>query len=200
MEDNSNMLDNAIVDGEKTKDEIFSEKASEIRQRCNNTGIEFQEKVLEEGSLMLRVNLNAGREKRSLAISSTSNANKFLAIDFENYCFLMGYEAICSYKNQVIEASIRSVTIDPLSLLSYFRGEPSTIETDETSEVVISALASSEVYPEIKIGPPSKAFYALTRSGNRGLTLKLNKIKSRRHDDAVAELNKTQIVYSFNLI
>jgi len=104
--DTDSANDDADNKTEFSKAQLFSEKLNEIKIKCHTSGIEFENKN-NDGSVYAKISINAGRTKRSFIIRSLNNAIRFLNIDFENYNFIHGYEAISCYSKGLIEASIR---------------------------------------------------------------------------------------------
>jgi hypothetical protein len=119
-----------------------------------------------------------------------------LAIPFEDYVFVSGFEAICSYSEGVIEASIR-----PLSFPSFgwmdrlFRGEDTATST--TTEITVYPPLHSPAQPVLKICAASKEMQTLLGAGPqpRRLSLTISNINVNQNDTAA----KVLIRYSDSL-
>lgn len=179
-------IDNGI---ERSKAQLFSEKLNEIRKRCHKSDIGYELKQTED-STYARVSISAGQGKRTLHIGSLNNADRFLDINFEEYRFISGYEAIYCISKGKIEASVRtSGFTDRINVLSRLRNDVEGMETDETREIVIEPSSGNKNSPTIRVGEPSKEFLVLLRRGIPArLTFSLIGIQARHHDDVAREL------------
>ena len=76
-----------------------------IVERCKAAKIEYEFHTFED-EIMLEVVLPAGRQKRSIYISSLENAAELLNLEFESYVFIGDYQAICIYDKEYIEIAV----------------------------------------------------------------------------------------------
>jgi hypothetical protein len=91
-------------------EEKIEQLKQELERRCSEAGLQRGQVLLSSGKNALMIDLPAGRRKKRLIIEDISATERIIEIPFENYHFLSDYEAICSYKEGLIEASIGLVT------------------------------------------------------------------------------------------
>ncbi len=101
------------------QDAEFLYARQELQERCTPSGIKLYELDTVFGSASLCIELSSGREKRVVRLFNTKQIKKLLELPFEDYIFLGDYIAICSYKNGIIEAELRSAK--PLSGTPLYR-------------------------------------------------------------------------------
>jgi hypothetical protein len=92
-------------DDESSNDDGVIEKYEAIKRRCDDAKL-TSELILDSSFPRIRVHLPAGRETRTLVVTSASSADALLARSFESICFVGDYEAICSYAEGYIEAAV----------------------------------------------------------------------------------------------
>lgn len=169
-------IDEPNPDSEKLK--ILCE---ELKQRCQKAQIDFEEEDFEEiGGKVLKVGIPAGRDKRWEYFLEVQDAKLFLSIPFEEYIFLSGYEAICSYKNGEIEALITTVSPQNFQFLC------NQLFTNK-SEL---KLAPSEgiIAHELEISLTSNKIKAFCSPRREQLSLKIANIHLSHHDQALSIL------------
>jgi hypothetical protein len=169
--------------------EVAASRA-EFERRCNAAKITIN--VLpgfEEGEIYYEMSLPAGRETRPLYVSP-DGLPSLLAIPFEDYIFLSGYEAICSYKARTIEVGVRvlggmSQPAAERKLLSLEKRDSASID-----RTLVTLESPDGVLPQLEIGPPTEAFLRLSRTPLRRLTLKLSGSSVKTHDESLALVQK----------
>ena len=105
-----------VSDIKKQIKRLFERFKTSIKTRCEKAGVDFKlvEAQSDENNEAIVVSLTEGREKREILISSAFEASDLSNFPFENYHFLSGYQAICSYKYNYIEAIL--VTLEQNSI------------------------------------------------------------------------------------
>src|SRR5271166_3439983 len=139
----------------------FPSALDEIKGRCEARGIEFSQRILNDGTQYALVLLNAGREKRELFIGSEEIARWIRSIYFEEYVFVSGFEAVCSYSKGTIEAAIRGLPFASSGVMRrlWEGGDGSS------GELTITPPQPSPGQPVLRIGPFSQELQALLRGG-----------------------------------
>ena len=139
--------------------ESYVDALNEVKQRCDARNIEYLPGVWVDGTPYIRIQMHSGREKRNVFVGAEPFARRLLAIDFEDFVFISGFEAICSYSKGTIEASIWSAAPYDISRISEGEGGPS----DSSGAITITPPLSSPTQPILRIGPASKELHVLTR-------------------------------------
>jgi hypothetical protein len=85
--------------------EAFQNAVDEIIKRCRVAKIDHEVVSYTDDKVLL-VKYPSGRQNRPVYISSLEEAQALLSIEFESYAFVGDYEAICSYQEGYVEASI----------------------------------------------------------------------------------------------
>jgi hypothetical protein len=176
-----------VIEEDESEDPNAVEAAvAELKARAEAKKIEYQEQRGPGGELFFTLLLPSGREKRRFSTYSIRSLQALLAIPFEKYVFLGSYEAICSYEDSMIEASIRSLGPSGYWLLRRLWGS-STSEAAEDSPLVLNDPSGSGL--RIKIGPPSADLESLTKRTAR-LALRLENVTVAQYDQALALLER----------
>lgn len=76
-----------------TKSPEFRKAIAEIAKRCDAASINYEIQE-HENDLDINIQVPSGRETRPIWISTTEEATRLLAIDFENYAYVAGYEGV----------------------------------------------------------------------------------------------------------
>jgi len=174
--------DEIEVDFEPVENE-FSSALEELEKRCAAQRIEFSRERYEGGTYG-RVRLSSGREKRTVFIWSAEAAHRLLSTDFEQYVFVHGYDAICSYREGTIECALR-VLGGPSVAMSRLLGDNS----DSGTPTPLVLNSEDARYPILTIGQPSKEFTALLRPGPpRRFSLTVSNAPVSTNDAAVEYL------------
>lgn len=169
--------------------ENFVAALQEIKERCRASDIKFQQKEI-EGTTYGTISINSGREKRKIIVSSFESAKKILSIEFENFVYISGFEAICSYSRGIIEATIQAVSI-PTSLAErrLFGGDAEGESSGR--EITISPPDADPAKPTIRIGRPSTESRTLLRESSfRRFSIKLENLSIRTNEQAHQVLTK----------
>jgi hypothetical protein len=191
-----------------TSDAQFMADLEELRKRCEAATIEFLTQTMENEETYGRLLLASGREKRPIVVGA-KGAKALLSTRFEDYVFVQGYEAICSYSNGTIEAGIRGLEgfFSRTMMMRLFQERVSEGSGSTPEVIEIEPPIATGNQPKLRIGPPSKEFRALNRypGGPRGLTLTLSGITITNNDGAAQLLVRYanslffQIDLSFNV-
>src|SRR5215471_8740007 len=141
---------------------------TEFKRRCAAANLNLTELSETSGEQpAFRLAMKCGRELRSLYIPPDKTLTKLLSIKFENYAFLAGFDAICSYSDDIIEAAVR-----PLDAI---RLSPLVRRFSASLEFVIESPQSG--FPRIELSRASDVFITLMRGPrvwtSRLLTLKI---------------------------
>ena len=182
-----------LGDNTTTKDNAeFKELSEKLVERCKLASVECVAGVDDEGEEYVQITLASGREKRYLTYYAfaASEVRRLLGTNFENYVFLGNLDAICSYKDNVIEANIRRINsgyaVNPSgrALLSNLIGRK--IESDEMylNEKFVLKISDEDSNSNIEISPASSNLSSLLGAPNLGLSLKINGASIIQHEKA----------------
>lgn len=166
------------------------ESLSILRQRCAAAKIEVRTRTFDEGGVSYTsIAIPSGREKRWVGATG-DRLQRLLDIDFENFVFLQGYEAICSYKDSFIEVGLRGVPTPSMSALRMLTR--SVYGDGEDKEFILAPPDGSENRPTYRIAPSSIEFGALAQTPGSfsRLTLRLEGLSVSSHDQAVTLLQR----------
>lgn len=159
--------------------EVFTK----VQERCRAAKIECTREDDFEGKPFLRLALPAGRETRTLVLRS-SDAKALLAIPFESYRYLEGYEAICSYQENYIEAAVRQVGY-PFNLRRLFGEFPRFGDDPEWPPRITLRGDGDPANVELELGPRSDAGKVLFAFGQvQPVSLILRGVTITTHDRA----------------
>ena len=162
----------------------------DIEARCKSAGLQCEEVVFSPGPPGLRVGINCARDIRWLYLAPRSII-EFSSVAFEKWRYLSEYDAIYSYQDGDVEASIRPVTGFMPSTLVFqklFSLEKPGANLDSL-KIVLDSPPSG--LPRIEISAASEIFKRFTRSHPRARpTLKLSGCDLKTHDQAVDLLKK----------
>lgn len=172
-------------------EEVLQAKAT-LQSRCKEAGLELKEEIRDDGSSYLKVGMKCAREQRWLPLISEESILRIISIPFENYIFISGHEAICSYSDEIIEAAIRPLGNMPSSFVyRKMFGLEGNNSTEIFEAVKLEINPRQPGLPKIEISPASDNFAMLVRSPNRSrITLKLSGCKISTHDQAALLLRK----------
>lgn len=185
--------------------EDIAASQNELARRCKAAGMAFEQVEIAPGETRLKVDMKCGRDVRPLFLASQSVEN-FLSVPFENYIFLSGLEAICSYTDGTLEAGLRPAGTGIAPLSQVFRrifGLGMFGEEPEIESAKIALTAAHTGLPDIEIGRASDVFLKLSRTPNRfRLTLRLTGCHVATHDAALALLNKAagSVLFQLDLL
>jgi hypothetical protein len=152
----------------------------------------------------LQLNLKCGPRERPMFLGNADSIRDVLAIPFESYTFLCGFEAMASYTAGTIEAALRPVGVGfiPGSVV-YHRvfGKGGSRRDFDVNTVCLEISSPATGLPSVEISPASTDFTVLTRTRtiNGQLTLKLAGCNIKNHDGAVELLRKTADALFFQI-
>jgi hypothetical protein len=175
-----------------SQEEALIEQAKQdIRTRCDAAGLKCEEwtSIFEPKGNGLKIGMRRGRDF-SWVFLDPKNVAKFASVVFEDWVFLSGYDAICSYADNLIEAFVRPAVVsgtNPFMLDKLF-GQHA---------IVIDPPASG--FPRIELSAPSNVFKAITRHSWGKITLKLSECEVNTNDQARALLKKVADAVFFQI-
>lgn len=176
--------------------EVLDEAKMKISARCSAVGITFEEIHDESGDPSYKFGFKCGRNVRHVVAWNAEKLLDFLDVPFEEYCFLSDLDAICSFKDGVIEAGIRPVAFNgpTVSLTGIYRQLFGTFPhagfDSQTYKLAVSSEGESPV--TIEISPGTSHYKTISQHGSRqGLTLKLSGLNVKQHDKAVEILQRS---------
>lgn len=180
--------DDALAPTTAEEASALSEKLDALRLRCDAAKIEFAQYTDDEdGEPTATISIQAGRAKRLVPVYYESRADALLAMEFEKYTFLSGYDAICCYKDGYIEAGLRTPRLSMQAIFSRLHGIRVGVGQDLTP-IELEPPQSLSGRPTIEIGPCSNEFASLLGAPSSRVTLKLRGARATQHDHALAEL------------
>lgn len=172
-------------------DPTLKDKArAELERRCSEVGLKFEQFHEDEFPDWLVIHMKDGRDTRPVSLSDIDELRSLLDVNFENYTFLGGYAAICSYANSYIEAALTPLA--PASYLLIMRRlglintEQWASDAKATSAVVLANAGGGY----LEIGAPSADFAAILNHLRVRITLKIRGIPVSEHDKAVGLLER----------
>lgn len=183
----------------------LAESYAAIKTRCESSGIVFEERGRDRGESSIRIGFKNGRETRWLAVSGVQRAKRVLSVEFEKYVFISNLTAICSYKDNLIEALVQSV--NPIGTYTVYRPlfDSDALRREGDSEqkrIVLEAPGPG--LPAIELGVVSSDMKAMLgpRYSGMPLTLKLSGLEIKDHDQALAVLIKlaNSVLFQVELI
>lgn len=145
-----------------------------------------------------KINLPCGREKRSVHCWTASDYRQLLAISFEEYNFIQDYDAICNYKENIVEAGVKVLSGAGGKKFLFFRlfGNDEFEETESPSIILTSQEEHNKVIFEIST--PSKQFQTLSHNRYH-LTVKISSPKIIQQDSTIKLLRKTSDAIFFQI-
>lgn len=179
-----------------------AEAFAQMTDRCTAAKIEVQTRKLDDaGVTYTSIAIPSGREKRWVGATG-ERLERLLAIDFENYVFLQGFEAICCYSKGTIEVGLRGVPVGSFSTIRQLL--ISAGGNGDERQLVVRPPDGSENRPTYLIGDSSEEYSALAQMPgplNR-LTLTLKGLSIVNHDHAVEVLLKygNSILFQIDLL
>lgn len=137
------------------------ESLTQLRARCSAAKIEVITRTYDDASATFTsIAMPSGREKR-LVGATGERLERLLAVDFENYVFLQGFEAICNYSEGTIEVGLRGL---PAGQYTLMRQLGMVSEEGEKGEFILAPPEGSENKPIYCIGSSSKEYFALAQT------------------------------------
>jgi hypothetical protein len=178
----------------QSSSELIADAKKTLAERCKTAGLALEQVSIQNEPQKLRIAMKCGRDTRKLTLWSDESIVALLSIPFENFVFLAGFAAICSYRDGTIEAGVRPLGTAFLPTAYMYRRlfgmDPRQIDADEYDRKIVIE-APEDDCPNIEISYASDAYVGLTRSrGRHSVTLKLSGCNVKTHDSALALLNK----------
>ncbi|RYG86696.1 MAG: hypothetical protein EON59_09370 [Alphaproteobacteria bacterium] len=165
--------------------EKLAPKLGALEARCRAASIGFERTSYSETGSYATVSLKSGKNTRRMAIFGEARLDQFLRSNFEKYSYIDGYEAVCSYADHYIEATLRSSVMSGSFLFSRMQGIPFG-ESGPVGPISVSP-PDGRSGPSLEIGPASDDFKVFSR-GPRGLSVRLIGTQATTNEQAVAEL------------
>lgn len=178
-----------------------------INRRCADSGIKAETKALADGNTWIIVHIPNGRTTRDVVVASPRDADRLLDTQFEQFVVLGDYQAICSYRDGVIEAAIRPVDVrgmpNTFLLRRLFDHDPFSTTANRTNLKPIELKAPSGTSSvTITIGEMSRELQVLgDRRAPRQASpsLRITGLRLTQHDAAVDILEKLSNSVLFEL-
>ncbi|AZE22508.1 hypothetical protein [Pseudomonas chlororaphis] len=185
--------------------QVLAEAKEKIAARCAASGITFEEVVDEiADSSSYKFGFKCGRNVKHILVWGAKGLLEFLDVPFEDYCFLSDLDAICSYKDGVIEAGIRPVSFNgqgvsiPFVYRQLFGVFHSKDFDSEENKLIVSAEGDNPI--TFEISPGTHCYKTIAQNpGRQGLTLKLSGVNIKQHDKAVELLTRSADSLLFQL-
>jgi hypothetical protein len=189
---------------EESKLELFDEPfrglLRQLISRCEKVGIEYELRGIrpkDSHIRFLKILFPAGRDERAILIFTVEGAQKLNEIEFEKYTFLSGYQAICSYQDNTIEAYIKLYRSQWADFLFYkLLGVP-LLEIKGMKKDDLSFEVRRQVHGKtpivIDLSKPTEAILALSgRKPDEGadLTIKIRGLIVSNNQEATTALEK----------
>lgn len=177
---------------------------SQLEARCKAASIPYEEvEGFEDDDVACQISLPCAREKRWVHCSEHSDYVQLLAIQFESLVFLAGFDAICSYTTNSIEASVRPVTSLAPMRMALSRLLPlSTSGGNEDWETFCIELASAgDPATKIRLSRSTPELRALMGrpTGPSSLSLKVTRPGIATHDGAIELLRRVADALFFQI-
>lgn len=179
--------DDELEDAEPSEGETKLRR-DDLRNRCKAANIPFEElEPIEEGDVVARIGLQAGREQRWVYCFQHEDYEELLAVQFERYSFLNGLEAICAYDKGQIEAMIRPLAGMASPRMAYARLFGISLQEfgDASSTLSVDLVSPSDPTTTVSLSPPTKELCALAgRYSRSNFSLKIQRDGVTQHDQA----------------
>ncbi|KHK51916.1 hypothetical protein PI87_20440 [Ralstonia sp. A12] len=195
------------VDPFQEDDIAFEEKSSgdvkavraELEARCATEKIKFEEaEGIEPDQQTFRLGLPCGRDIRWVYCRHYNSYQRLLAIPFEKFVFLQGFEAICNYSTGTIEAAVRTLGLPTQRLFfsRLFKISPNLIDYGSLPQL---ELPSPDGKMTVTLGEPSRELATLSRGPQSRLSLRITAIGINQHDKALDLLKRVADAVSFQI-
>ena len=181
-------------DEENDDPAALGEARAELSKRCKAAGIPVEEQDGLAGEKYLQIALPNGREKRYRTFFSLHSITEFLAVPFERYTFVGGYEAICCYDEGSIEALVRGVGQSNMFALRRNLLQDIEDESKDRGKGALKLIQESAEQPiSLELGGRSHAFKVINRGApgtSSAIALKISGVGVSQHDRALDILEK----------
>lgn len=170
--------------------EEFQDVKGALKTRCDAADIPLKEINYDgqfAGHTGLSISFKCGRELREIEIVDQKKVYKILDVPFEKVTYLAGYEAICIYDQEYVEALVRSTGVGPAS--GVFEKLFGVSWRDAESSQPIRMASNHGIALELSLA--SDLFQAVNDNvGPRSITLKVSGVQAKRHDTVLDLLQK----------
>jgi hypothetical protein len=185
-------------------DQLWRTAAGTLTERAKSARISIEE--LDDDDALrdhIVLHMPAGRETRSVIVADLGRLNSLLAVPFEDFNFVAGYDAICSYSKGEIEAAVR--TLNQVGTGYVFRrltGRAVSLfeAADEELTTVLRPPDESSSL-RLSLGPMSECLAAFLGRSNRParLSLTLRGLHVDRNATAVEILERVANSFFFTV-
>ncbi|MCE5236943.1 hypothetical protein LLH23_00445 [bacterium] len=176
------------ADAPEGPDEEWAALEVELSERCLNRRHELTQTTLDDGTVTRCVLIPQGPDLVDLPLSNIGHARRLLAIGFERYSYLAGYDAIWSLENRLIECSIRD--LGDLIAPARWLWRRITGQDQEGDDIQAIELTGQGPLADvtIRLGNPSAAFTAMAPRrlpGRSGMSIAITGVGAATHDQAL---------------
>lgn len=191
--------DELMEQGNPAVSSDLSSMLENLRERCEKAGIGFREFLDSDEETQIALNFKCGRELREIEIWDVTELRKLIVQPFENYSYLTGLEAICSYSDGIIEAALQPLgNITPGEMFMRLFGISFREASTANPKLIIQPSVPDG--PHMEIGLASELFQSISDViGEKSLTLKIHGLSIKTHDQAAECLNKLSSSLLFQL-
>ncbi|EJN31788.1 hypothetical protein PMI35_01277 [Pseudomonas sp. GM78] len=173
-----------------------------LAERCEAAGIPLKDLDYSgryEGHTGLSISLKCGRELRELEIFDHNKLPQILSIPFEDYNFLSGLEAICSYEKGLVEIMvIEAGAASAATFIEKLFGV-SWREANKVDPIKVESASGLSV----EIGLASPVFNAIYEYATpRTVTMKVSGVQAKKHDSVLDLIQKVSgsLLFQIELI
>jgi hypothetical protein len=177
-----------VPHGPREPHHSLEELFDRIAERCDSGKIGFAVETNEDRNRFARLEFPSGRDTRKLLIRDVQEADALLGVPFERYRFLSGYDAICSYEDDYLEAAIRPVGITLGAARFEFmrRFLPPTLSEEPPKWPADTVVSDESGGVTLEIGRTTAVLDVLgLRRGARQASIKVKGSRASDHDDAI---------------
>jgi hypothetical protein len=171
----------------------FNELLAQLESRCKAASMKVEQLEGFEGQRYVRVDFPAGRQTEEVSFFGTEGIRGLLSIPFEKYVFVGGYDALCSYEDEVIEAGILGST--PTLLRRIYAPRPDSGNQD-FPPLEIPNPGRQE---KLVLGPPTTPFNILIGRMSSRPSLRIEGFSVSRQEQAIETLERIANSFFFQL-
>jgi hypothetical protein len=173
----------------------FDEVLAQLESRCKDASIKVEQLEGFQGQKYVRVHFPAGRQTEQVAFFGTEGIRELLSIPFEKYVFIAGYDALCCYEDEVIEAGITGGTVNLLRRIYGSR---------------LDSIGGNQDFPPLEIPNPGRREKLVLGSATNPFDILIGRMSSRpslrieglsvsRQDQAIETLERIANSFFFQL-
>ena len=173
----------------------YNTAISELKKRCDEANINLDIHRIFDDLEIFKIELPAGRKKRTLIFNNAEQINRFLDCRFEDYVFLDGYLAVASYELGSIESLIDPINNSIPRIFTFDRLRKAFSceemeEGDDESRVDFSLTTEKKIGGNIVKLSVGSCQLSLLWNGDRrrsggGISIKIENINIDNHDQAL---------------